>query len=118
MVKTNLPDAQTLEKPAPTPVAFHASGGPPLGQAFRRPVSGEWAFRLGPRNWFQSSAGISFLAWASPGVGAPAARMASRSRARNLSTIPSPYGSPVLLTLRNRSPVQPTPSVREAVPGR
>src|SRR5262249_61227726 len=109
LVKTTLPPAQTLEKPAPTPAAFHARGGPPPGHCLSSPLSGEWALRLGPRNWFQSrsAASVFFAACASPGVGVPAATTTSRIRARirdERFTIPPPVRVAPYLTFRKPLP--------------
>src|SRR5213079_1360405 len=52
--KRRSPRMETLEYPAPTPVIFQASGGPPGGHCLRSPVSGERPSRFGPRHWFQS----------------------------------------------------------------
>ena len=46
---------ETLEwPPPPKSVFFQASGGPSFGHCFKRPTSGEWSSRLGPRNCGQN----------------------------------------------------------------
>ena len=51
----SLPAAVLIEEyPVPAPPAFHASGGPPVGQCDSKPVSAERPSRFGPRHCGQS----------------------------------------------------------------
>src|ERR1041384_2138246 len=56
MVKMCSPEIETDEYPSPRPAAFQMSGGPALGQSFRRPVAVQRSSRLGPRQPGQSAA--------------------------------------------------------------
>ena len=46
--------AVKLDMPRPNPLVRQASGGPPLGHSFSRPVSVEMPSRFGPRHCGQS----------------------------------------------------------------
>src|SRR5204863_9826637 len=108
IVKTVLPEWQTLEKPTPMPLAFHASEGPEPGHCLRSPVSWEWPLRFGPRNWFQSRDGLAslFVAWnASPRGPLPAtARTHASARTTVECFIRDPAFQACPLTLRRPGP--------------
>src|SRR5438270_4246616 len=67
-----------LPNPSPRPVVFQASGGPPSGHFFSRPVSSDLPSRLGPRHWGQAPGSSGALAVWPDGLAAVSAARAGR----------------------------------------
>src|SRR4051812_17245250 len=77
------PATDGLAYPAPSPLAFHASGGPSFGPGWSSPVSSETLPRRGPRHWGQgptAGGALSAAAGARDAASSPATAQAHRAR--------------------------------------